>query len=227
MLEWLRRRGERRPTAANFGVSAALLAYGEVPVLLHPKFETEAVRLKTAEYLAALYGSEEDLFAYCRRYGAGLLLHSGDAALDESKDGPRYMSGARALSESSAAFRLQFDAPRLKRFRLLYENEDFRVFDVGVSTRPLYAGEPDPIYDLAQFSPVRREDGTVALDVQGALSRRSDARMQVALARVYVTMKLGRHALAAYDNAFALWPPTTALREEALRLRAALIKARP
>lgn len=222
LLAWLRRRGGGRPVAANFGVSASVLAYGESPVLIHPKFETAGVRGKTLEYLAALYGSEEDLEAYCRRYGAKLLLHSADAVLDETKDGSRYMAGKRALARDSAAFKLHFAPEKLSRFKLLFENEDYRVYAVGASTESVYKGERDPIYDLAQYSPAPRGDGTVGLDVKAVLARRRDARLRVALARMLLRMRRGEESLAAYDDAFSLWPATKDLKAERDRLEKAL-----
>lgn len=225
MLQWLRENGGGKPVAADFGVSAAVLAYTDSPVLLHPKFESAVMRNKTAEYLGALYSDEEALFGFCRKYGAGLLLYSAAGIIDESPEGARYMAGVRELKESMAAVRLHFFPEKLKHFRLLYENGDFRVFEAGKPGKaPASRGA---IYDLALYKPSRGEGGKFVIDAAGVLSRKSGSERKVLLA--WLLLRLGRpeKALAAYEEAFALWPPDENLKKDADRLRAALSPAEP
>ena len=219
LIEWLRRSGRGRPVAAPFGLSASLLAYAGSPILLHPKFETLGIREKTARFLDALYSDESALEAYCRKYGAGLLVYSTDLVLDETSDGARYMSGRLPLRRDSAAFRLHFEPEKAQRFRLLAENEDYRVFAVGRSTEPARGGAHPAIYDLAQFAPQDQADGTVALDIQGALKRRQESRLKVLVARLLMSARRPEQALALYQEAFAAWPPDERLRKEYDALR--------
>lgn len=222
MLDWLARNNGGKPVAGPFGELASVLAYSGQPVLCHPKFEARGDAQKALEFISALFSNEEALYRYCRRYGAQTLLYPASAALDVTPEGLRYAAGRPPWREDTAAYRLQFTPEKLSRFSLLYQNEDFRVFSVGRSTAPAPAGERPAVYDLAQFSPQRAADGTITLDIEGALKRRRQARVKIVLARLLTTMGRREEALAAYDEAFKEWPPSAALRDERARLRAAL-----
>lgn len=216
VIAWLRREGRGRPVLAGYGVSASFLAYARVPTLLNPKFESARVRRKTSAYLKALFGGEEDLFRFCRENGAGLLIHGADAILDETPDGPLYAAGLRRLRSDTAAVVLQFHPEGLRHFRLVYQNRDFRVFEVGVppSREPPY----EPVYDLGQYQPHTAPDGTLSLDAAGVNERIRAARGAIFLARVLARQGLLAPSLAAYQNAFAAWPPDSDLLDEARRL---------
>lgn len=220
MLEWLRRNGEGRPVAADFGVSAAVLAYTDSPVLLHPKFESAVIRNKTAEFLKALYSDEEAFFAFCRKYGAELFLYRAADTIDESADSSRYMAAVTALNESMAAVRFHFFPEKLKHFRLLYENSDYRVFAVGKPGAPAAARRP--VYDLALFNPERGEGGRLVIDSAGVLRRMGESERKLLLAGIYFRLGRPEKALGLYDEAFAIWPPEENLKQERDRLRAAL-----
>ncbi len=226
LLDWLARRGSAEPVAAPFGESASILAYTGLPVLMNPKWEARGAAAKAAEFDSALFSDEAALLSFCTRYGARLLVYPADALLDDTPEGLRYAAGRPPLTRATAAFELHFSTRSLSSFSLLYQNEDFRVFSVGRSTQPAPAGETPAVYDLAQFSPTGASDGTVSLDVAGALARRGDAQVKLALARLLTAMGRREEALAAYESSFSAWPPGRALRDEEGRLRAALERPR-
>lgn len=224
LIHWLRRHaGPEKPVLANIAFSPSLLTYAGSPILLHTKFETAAIRRKTAEFLKALYQDEESFHAYCRKYGAALFVYTTYDVLDETPDGPRYASASLRLSSNTAAVLFHFHPERLKRFRLVYQNEDFRVFAAGPGGGyPADPGPSSPVYDIARFNPQIQADGTLLLDVAGALARLKKSRFQLLMARVLARMGRGEEALAAYEEAFAAWPPDAESRLEAQRLREAL-----
>ncbi|MBI5239911.1 MAG: hypothetical protein HY926_05525 [Elusimicrobia bacterium] len=220
LIRWLARNGgPDQPVLAGYGLSSSLLTYAGSPILLQPKFEAPAIRAKTLEFLRALYGGEADFTSFCRRYGAALYVHSVDAILDETPDGPRYASGSLRLRADAAAVLFQFHPERLKGFSLRYENAGFRVFAVGAPGKA--PASRDPIYDISRYAP-QLEGGFLSLDVAGVNGSMAGARRALLLARILVRMGRGEEALAAYAASFAAWPPDPAVREEAGRLRAAL-----
>lgn len=220
MLEWLRKNGGGRPVAADFGISAAVLAYTDSPVLLHPKFESAVIRGKTAEFLKALYSDEETFLAFCRKYGAELFLYRAADTIDESPDSARYMAGVTELNESMAAVRFQFFPEKLKNFRLLYENGDYRVFEIGKAGKapPRRA----PVYDLAFFYPKRGAGGKLVIDSAGVLRRMEESGRKQLLAWIYLRLGRPGKALTVYDEAFAVWPPDENMKKETDALRAVL-----
>ena len=217
VIEWLRRYGAGAPVLSNYGVSASLLAYAQTPVLLQPKFESAAIRAKTAAFLKALYGDEESLFRFCSEHGARLFVYTTDDILDLSSDGPRYASGSLRLSSESPALLFHFRPEALRHFRLLYENRDFRVFGVGSSG--LAAPKHDPVYDLAQYKPNTAPDGSMNLDVAGVARRIQSARNFVLVARLLAQRGLPEKAMGVYEASFETWPDER-VRDEARRLEA-------
>ena len=214
---------QKRPVLANYGLSPSLLTYAGAPILLQPKFESPVIRAKTGEFLNALYSREEDLHAFCRRYGARIFVYSTDDILDETPDGPRYASGRAGLRPDTAAVLFHFHPEKLRRFRLLYQNQDFRVFSVadGEVTQGI-PPPPEPIYDLEQFEHGVAADGSLRLDTANVIKRLRAHRQGIFLARLLIRMGRGEDALAAYTAAFAAWPPDAQVKDEARRLRAAL-----
>ncbi|HBA59913.1 MAG TPA: hypothetical protein DCZ92_03650 [Elusimicrobia bacterium] len=226
-LKWLDRQAAGSPVAADFGLSASVLAYTRSPVLLHPKFESPVIRAKTAEYLAALYSDEGAFLAFCRKYGARYFLYGAAGITDGTKDGARYMAGIRALTGDMAAVRFQFFPAKLKDFKLVYENGDYRIFEVAANRAGKPAGPAAPIYDLANFAPRQEKDGTLTLDTADVLKRRVDSSRSLYLARLYLSRGRPQQALQAYEAAFAAWPPDDKINEDYLNLKAALNQTKP
>jgi len=223
LIHWLRKNGgPDRPVLANYGISASLLTYAGSPILLQPKFEAPGIRAKTREFFQALYGTEADFFAFCRRYGAALFVYSTDDLLDETPDGPRYNSGDLRLRADAAAVLFHFHTEQLKDFRLLYENPGFRVFSLSIGQKKAASASTDPIYDITRFSPRVKAGGWLDLDVAGVNERMGLARRYRFLARILARLGRGEESLSAYEAAFTAWPPDKTAQEEAFRLRNAL-----
>jgi hypothetical protein len=205
LLYWLSRYGgPDRPALAPMGLSAEIVTYADTPVLLQPKWEAPLIREKTAEYAKTLFEDEAAFAAYCAKYQAKLVVYGADTLLDETPEGLRYASGDMTVREDSAAYLFHFFPEKLKGFRLVFQNDAFRVFAVEPNK-----GEPYPklpVYDRAQYGK--------ALDARGALRRMQLAQLKVTLARVLTQLGRPEEALSSYDEAFAAWPPDEALRKE-------------
>ncbi len=62
---------------ANFGVSATVLSYTGIPIVLHPKFETPGIREKVGQFYEHLYLEDERSFRnWALEQGARYYLHS-------------------------------------------------------------------------------------------------------------------------------------------------------
>jgi hypothetical protein len=224
VLQWLKERAGGRPVLAH--ISGPIVAYAGAPVLLNPKSESASSRRKGREFLDALFGGQDSFRAYCLRYGAGLFVYNTGFVLDESKDGSRYAFGRMRLSADQAAVLFHFHPERLRGFRLLYQNPDFRIFSVEPSTAGAAAkaaGIPpafprDPVYDIDQYAPRLSPDGTLALDVPGVLSRMKVHRAELFRARLMARMGQSEAAFEAYGRALAAWPAPGAARDEVERL---------
>lgn len=218
VIDWLKTRQPGRPVLAHFGFSGAILAYAGNPVLLNPKLESGSLRRKCIGYLEALYKDEASLLNFGRNHQAALIVHGTGTVLDETQDGTRYAAGVTAFRPEQPAVLMQFHPERLKHFRLLYQNPDFRVFAVGYAPDPKADFPKDPVYDEKQYSPKVRKDGTLSLDVAGVLERRRKSRRNLLMARLFAGLGAREEALKAYDSAFRAWPPEAQLVEEARAL---------
>ncbi len=222
VLSWLRERGGGKPVLAHFGFSGPILAYAGTPTLLNPKFESASSRRKSLAFMDALYKDEETFHRFCADNGAAYFIYHTGYILDETGDGPRYAAAAMRLSPDAAAVRFHFQPEALKRFRLRYQNEDFRIYATDLSA-PSAKVPPSPVYDLAQFGPGTEPDGTLRLDVSGALARMSEHRRELFKARLLARLGQNEAALDAYERAFKAWPPDEKLRRETARLQGARV----
>ena len=65
------------PVLANFQTSGFVLAYGQCPIVLHPKFESPGIREKVEQYgLQMFKGTERSLRNWADRSGACYLVYS-------------------------------------------------------------------------------------------------------------------------------------------------------
>ena len=218
VIEWLKTRQPGKPVLAHFGFSGAILAYAGNPVVLNPKLESGPLRRKCIGYLEALYKDEQSLLNFCKTQDAALLVHGTGNVLDETQDGTRYAAGVKAFRPEQPAVLMQFHPERLKHFRLLYQNPDFRVFAAGYAPDPKGDFPKDPVYDENQYSPKTQKDGTLGLDAAGVLARRRESRRHLLMARLFISLGAREEALKAYEKAFHAWPPEARLLEEARAL---------
>jgi hypothetical protein len=220
LIEWLRANASGVPVLAHYGLSASLLTYADVPVVLHPKFETAAIRVKTAAYLSALYSDEAALLAFAEKHRASIVVHSADLILDDTSDGARYASGSLRLTPKSPAVLMHFQPEKLQGLRLVFQNPDYRVFAVGAEKMP--RAEVLPIYDLSQYQPRVEPDGSLTLNVRSVNERVRQARLLLMKARLLARLGHPERALRTYNDSFLTWPPDAAAAAEAKRLAESL-----
>lgn len=132
LTQWLRAYVAPEPVLANFGVSGSILAYGECPIVLHPKFESPQSRRRVREYADIMFtGTERALRDWASRYGAEYLVYSMGEFASVGKDQQmRYMANALNPPDYAPARRFEFAPERCRYFKLLWGNRKYRVFDI-------------------------------------------------------------------------------------------------
>lgn len=132
LTEWLGRHARPEPVLANFGISASVLAYAECPVLLHPKFESEAARERVRLYGEKLFlGTERELRDWADGLGARYLVYGlGEFASVEPERQMRYLVNALNPPAYAAARRLEHEPGQCRWFRMVWENRKYRVFRI-------------------------------------------------------------------------------------------------
>lgn len=130
LVRWLGQNVRPQPVLANFGVSASIAAYGGCPVILHPKFETRAIRQRVREYGEKLFrGTEREFRDWADNRGARYYVHGvGELASVEPALQMRYVVDALNPPDYAAVrlFEKQPDSTRW--FRLVWSNRKYRVF---------------------------------------------------------------------------------------------------
>jgi len=141
LFRWIKENiPEDAPIISLHYLSPQILTYTGRATVLNDFFESSRLRKKAQGFLSALYSNEENLYDFCRSYKARYLLVSSAVGCDPTKDSPMYQAGLLTLPQKSAAFKFMFEPDSLDYFRLVYENEMYRVFQIGAS--PLRANWP-------------------------------------------------------------------------------------
>jgi hypothetical protein len=141
LLVWLNEGSEAGPVLADFSLSPPFLYLAGRPTALNPMFEVPEVRRKALAYAGAAVADEETFYRLCRRWRIKYVVHFAPQVLDTGP-GSFYNATAVTPGPNSAAALMQFHPEKLRRFRLVFETYDARVFDVG---RP-YDGYSSPAY---------------------------------------------------------------------------------
>lgn len=141
LTTWLRRNVAPESVLANFGVSAAILAYGDCPILLHPKFESPAIRERVQAYGEVLFkGTEEQFRDWAEREGALYYVHAlGEFASIGVTQQMRYMVNALQPRADTPAWMFERAPQQLKLFSLVWGNGKYRVFRIHCRTDEIIA----------------------------------------------------------------------------------------
>jgi Q-cell neuroblast polarisation len=139
---------------AWIGVATWTYAYGDRPVILHSKFENPLVREKALHLTQALYGSEENMTDFLRKYNGDYLIYQPDFFFDRSTESLTYIAGHVDVTPQMLAMKLQFFPYDLDDLELVYQNPGFRVYRFLKTPETPYENRPinyEPIYDKAFF----------------------------------------------------------------------------
>lgn len=146
--------GPEDPVLTPFALGPSIAAFTGRPIILHSKFENKKVRDKVRECEEGLFKSEEELYQICVKYGARYFILDTGMMLDLSKESLRYRTNQLPASRQTALFKLHFAPEKLKHFKLIGSNEDFRLFRVlkPEESRRIFVPVQPAVYDLRNFS---------------------------------------------------------------------------
>lgn len=130
--EFLRSEAAPEPVLANFHSSGFILTYGRCPVILHPKFESPAIRRQVEEYGRQLFlGTESAFRDWAEARGARYYVHGlGEFSSRDVLYQTRYMVDALDPPDHAVARRFEYDPERLRLFAMVYQNRKYRVFRI-------------------------------------------------------------------------------------------------
>lgn len=154
LMEHLKTYVAPEPVLANFGISASIAAYGGCPVVLHPKFESQAIRTKVRDYGEVLFtGDEAEFRSWMESQGATVYVYSmGEFSEMQPGYQMRYMVNALDPPTNAAARLFEYRPEDLQYFTPQFANRKFRVFRLKHS----------PV--AARLAQARAEQARVALE---------------------------------------------------------------
>ncbi len=188
LTAWLRANVAPAPVLANFGVSAAILTYGECPILLHPKFEAPQIRERVRRGNEVLFKETEDRFRdWAELEGALYYVHErGEYGPEHVEQQMRYMADAIQPRTDTAAWLLDREPRKLRCFTEVWSNPKYRVFRILRSDDAQIAAEQAELAGLAlQHGRLARAE-CHALE---ALARAPDNRPAQAVLRHVLSLK--------------------------------------
>ena len=121
---------------AYWHLSGLTSAYGERPTVLHTFFENRDNRRNIVSFASALYQDEEAVTAYMESHEARYLVYQADFTLDLTWQGAAYLGGVTRVSESSAAFQMQYSPETLTRLVQVWQGPSLRVFQLDGTPVP-------------------------------------------------------------------------------------------
>jgi hypothetical protein len=141
LAEWLREHVAPHPVLANMGVSAYIAAYGKCPIVIHPKFEDAAIRLRLHEYGDILFGADEErLRDWMDEHGVMYFVYSkGEFAAEKPEYQMRYFVNKMDPPETAPARRFEKEDDSLQFFTRLWGNRKYVVYQALSSVRELEA----------------------------------------------------------------------------------------
>jgi hypothetical protein len=132
VVAWLRENTAKDAVVLS-GVSESPVwwAYTGRATVLHSKFENRRIRERYREFLAALYGSEAELAAFARKYGAEYFVYDL-GCLVGGADTWRYKADKLGALPAECVARRMAERPgELTEFHLEFRSDRFAVFRVA------------------------------------------------------------------------------------------------
>ena len=126
--------------------SSVIAAFAGRSAVVAPGVFTREMSARTVETTAAFYGDEKKLAETCAAASATYVLYSIDVLLDGSSYSPRYLAGYEGDVKETLAYKMHFSPERLRRFQLVYENDNYRLFRVTAKSEPVFLSDHPPVY---------------------------------------------------------------------------------
>ncbi len=131
LVQWINRNTPTNAVfLANISESPVVLADTGRPIILHSKFENKVIRDRYHEFLEAMYGSEEQMYAFAKKYGADYVVFD-NGFFNEGIESRRYKADKLGpLDPQCAAVLFGMNPEGLKHFTLLYGKNGYSVYQL-------------------------------------------------------------------------------------------------
>lgn len=132
LTDWLKENISEETILANFGLSAWLLAYGDYPIALHPKFENASIRERVQTYGELLFkGTEETFRDWADKQQAKYYIYALGEFSDYRVDHQmRYFIDALDPPPTAPARLFEYNHLKGRYFEFLWGNAKYRVFRI-------------------------------------------------------------------------------------------------
>jgi tetratricopeptide (TPR) repeat protein len=132
LFDWIHANtGADDPFVGNFSDGPMILLYTGRPVVLNSQYENSFIRKRTVEFYKAYFGSEDDLHAFCTKYGIRYVMARAAAAIDDKPGADRWNAAfIGPLPEKCAAALIQFAPQTMTRFAPVFDNAAYRIVQV-------------------------------------------------------------------------------------------------
>ena len=139
LTKWLAKNAKPETVLAGFGISGPIAAYGKCGIVLHPKFESRAVRDKEKEYAEKLFtGTIKSFRDWAGRQGASYYVYGlGAFSTNQPTLQLRYMVNAMNPPPTAPARLFEHGKEDGHYFKLVYSNRKYRVFKIFTDTEEI------------------------------------------------------------------------------------------
>ncbi|MDP8236224.1 MAG: tetratricopeptide repeat protein [Candidatus Erginobacter occultus] len=176
LVRWIRENTEPDQSfLTSFPLGSTISTYALRPIILHSKFESEALRKRVEEFTFSLCDTEEDFHRFCRRYRADYFIYQTDLVFNNDRESHRYAADRLKLRKDSAAYKFHFRPESLENFSLVHQDNYYRIFRVRgerereVSIVPFYHPSFDVELYINRDVPEEYFDDRVAGEVNDSL----------------------------------------------------------
>ena len=132
LVQQLKALPEKGPVLANFGISGSILAETELPIVLHPKFETPGIRERVEHFYEHLFlKTETEMRDWAAEFGAMYYVHSNGNLSDfDIRNSPRYMVDALEPPDHAPVYVFEERPADAVLFRPVGGNQRYRIFRI-------------------------------------------------------------------------------------------------
>jgi tetratricopeptide (TPR) repeat protein len=132
LFDWIRANtSPDDPFVGNFSDGPMILLYTGRPVVLNSQYENSFIRKRTVEFYKAYFGTENNLYAFCIKYGIRYVMARAAAAIDEKPGTDRWNAAfVGPLQEKCAAALIQFAPQTMTHFAPVFDNAAYRIVQV-------------------------------------------------------------------------------------------------
>ena len=203
-IEWIKSNTkENDKILVRYAISPSILIYTGRPVILTPYFEPISMRDRILEINSAYYMEEKHFHDVCMKYKVDYFIYPLNAYLDNSVYSVRYLMNKMTPDKKEVVYFMQFRPEELTYFKLVYQNETFRIFKFIPEKISKSKEMPDIEYYSCYDEKVYQNMG---VDSFQYLMRWYDAYLSRIWGDYYFNKKLYAQAETAYKNGLDLFP---------------------